>query len=221
MSNISKIVSKNEIMKLFNDNMTIMCGGFANKGNPKKLIDMVVESGVQSLTIISNDAGDPDLTTGRFIRSGQAKKLIASHVGMNPELGQAVLAGKMELELSPQGTLAERIRCGGAGLGGVLVKTGIGTVIEEGKQKLEVNGQTYLLEVPLTADIALIKAYKADAMGNLVYKGTQRNFNPLVAMAGKTVIVEAEEIVPVGSLDMDEIVTPGVFVSLIWDNKEE
>lgn len=221
MSNISKIVSKNEIMKLFNDNMTIMCGGFANKGNPKKLIDMVVESGVQSLTIISNDAGDPDLTTGRFIRSGQAKKLIASHVGMNPELGQAVLAGKMELELSPQGTLAERIRCGGAGLGGVLVKTGIGTVIEAGKQKLEVNGQTYLLEVPLTADIALIKAYKADAMGNLVYKGTQRNFNPLVAMAGKTVIVEAEEIVPVGSLDMDEIVTPGVFVSLIWDNKEE
>lgn len=221
MSNISKLVSKNEIMKLFKDNLTIMCGGFANKGNPDKLIDMVVESGIRNLTLISNDAGDPDLTIGRFVRSGQAKKLIASHVGMNPELGQAVLAGKMELELCPQGTLAERIRCGGTGLGGVLIKTGIGTVIEEGKQKLEVNGQTYLLELPLTADIALVKAFKADTHGNLVFKGTQRNFNPLVAMAGKTVIVEAEEIVPVGSLEMDEIVTPSIFVSMIWDNKEE
>jgi acetate CoA/acetoacetate CoA-transferase alpha subunit len=221
MSNISKVVSKSEIMKLFKDNMSIMCGGFANKGNPNKLIDMVVESGIQNLTIISNDSGDPDLTIGRFVRSGQMKKLIASHVGMNPEMGQAVLAGKIELELSPQGTLAERIRCGGAGMGGVLVKTGLGTVIEEGKQKLTIDGQAYLLETPLTAEIALVKAYKADTIGNLVFKGTQRNFNPLVAMAGKTVIVEAEEIVPVGSLNMDEIVTPGLFVSMIWDNKEE
>lgn len=218
---MNKLASKSEIMKLFHDNMTLMCGGFANRGNPKKLIDMVVESGVQNLSVISNDAGDPDLTVGRFIRSGQAKKLTASHVGMNPELGEAVLAGRMKLELSPQGTLAERIRCGGTGMGGVLIKTGLGTVIEEGKEKIEVNGQTYLLELPLTADFALVKAYKADTMGNLVYKGTQRNFNPIVAMAGKTVIVEAEEIVPVGSLDMDEIHTPGVFVSLVWDGKEE
>jgi acetate CoA/acetoacetate CoA-transferase alpha subunit len=218
---MNKVVSKSEIMKLFHDDMTLMCGGFANRGNPRKLIDMVVESGVQNLSIISNDAGDPDLTIGRLIRSRQAKKLIASHVGMNPELGQAVLEGRMELELSPQGTLAERIRCGGTGMGGVLIKTGLGTVIEEGKQKIEVNGQSYLLELPLTAEIALIKAYKADALGNLVYKGTQRNFNPLVAMAGKTVIVEAEEIVPVGALDMDEIHTPGVFVSLIWNGMEE
>lgn len=217
---MNKLVSKSEIMKLFHDDMTIMCGGFANRGNAKKLTDMVVESGVQNITVISNDAGDPDLTIGRMIRSGQAKKLIASHVGMNPELGEAVLAGRMELELSPQGTLAERIRCGGAGMGGVLIKTGLGTVIEEGKQKIEVNGQTYLLELPLTAEIALIKAHKADLMGNLVFKGTQRNFNPLMAMAGKTVIVEAEEIVPVGALDMDEIHTPGAFVSMIWDNEE-
>lgn len=200
--------------------MTIMCGGFANRGSAKKLIDMVVESSVQNITVISNDAGDPDLTIGRLIRSGQAKKLLASHVGMNPELGEAVLAGKMELELSPQGTLAERIRCGGAGMGGTLIKTGLGTIIEEGKQKIEINGQNYLLELPLTAEIALVKAYKADTMGNLVYKGTQRNFNPLVAMAGKTVIVEAEEIVPVGTLDMDEIHTPGVFVSMVWNREE-
>ena len=218
---MNKLVSKSEIMKLFHDDMTLMCGGFANRGNPRKLIDMVVESGAQKISIISNDAGDPDLTIGRLIRSRQAKKLIASHVGMNPELGQAVLEGRMELELSPQGTLAERIRCGGTGMGGVLIKTGLGTVIEEGKQKIEVNGQTYLLELPLTAEIALVKAYKADALGNLVYRGTQRNFNPLVAMAGKTVVVEAEEIVPVGALDMDEIHTPGVFVSLVWNGKEE
>ena len=218
---MNKVVSKSEIMKLFHDDMTLMCGGFANRGNPRKLIDMVVESGVQNLSIISNDAGDPDLTIGRLIRSRQAKKLIASHVGMNPELGQAVLEGRIELELSPQGTLAERIRCGGTGMGGVLIKTGLGTVIEEGKQKIDVNGQSYLLELPLTAEIALVKAYKADALGNLVYKGTQRNFNPLVAMAGKTVIVEAEEIVPVGALDMDGIHTPGVFVSLVWNGKEE
>ncbi len=220
MSNINKIASKEEIIALFQDNMTIMCGGFANRGSAKKLIDMLVESGVQNLSIISNDAGDPDLTVGRLIRSGQAKKLTASHVGMNPELGQAVLAGDMELELCPQGTLAERVRCGGAGLGGVLIRTGLGTIIEEGKQKLEVNGKTYMLETPLTADVALVKAYKADTMGNLVFKGTQRNFNPLVAMAGKIVIVEAEEIVEPGCLDMDEIITPGLFVSMIWDNKE-
>lgn len=217
---MNKLTKKSEIMKLFHDDMTIMIGGFANRGSAKRLIDMVVESAVKDITIISNDSGDPDLTVGRLIRSGQAKKLIASHVGMNPELGEAVLSGRMELELSPQGTLAERIRCGGAGMGGVLIKTGLGTVIEEGKQKIEVNGQTYLLELPLTAEIALVKAYKADTMGNLVYKGTQRNFNPLVAMAGKTVIVEAEEIVPVGSLDMDEVHTPGVFVSMVWDGEE-
>lgn len=218
---MNKLASKSEIMTQFHDNMTLMIGGFANRGNARKLIDMVVESGVKNIAVISNDAGDPDLTIGRLIRSGQAKKLTASHVGMNPELGEAVLAGRMELELSPQGTLAERVRCGGAGLGGVLVKTGLGTIIEEGKEKIEVNGQTYLLELPLTADIALVKAYKADTMGNLVYKGTQRNFNPLVAMAGKTVIVEAEEIVPAGTLDMDEIHTPGLFVSMVWDGKEE
>lgn len=217
---MNKLAGKNEIMKLFHDDMTLMIGGFANRGNAKKLIDMVVASGAQNITVISNDAGDPDLTVGRLIRSGQAKKLIASHVGMNPELGEAVLAGRIELELSPQGTLAERIRCGGAGLGGVLVKTGLGTVIEEGKQKVEVNGQPYLLELPLNAEIAFVKAFKADPLGNLVYKGTQRNFNPLVAMAGKTVIVEAEEIVPVGTLDMDEIHTPGVFVTMVWDREE-
>ncbi|MCM8711246.1 CoA transferase subunit A [Clostridium sp. SYSU_GA19001] len=217
---MNKVVSKAKIMEQFKDGQRIMIGGFANRGNPDKIIDLLVESKVKNLTIIANDAGDPGITNGKLVRSGQVKKYICSHVGMNPEAGEAASEGKFELELVPQGTLAERIRCGGAGLGGVLVKTGIGTLIEEGKRKIEVDGETYLLETPLKADISLVKAHKADTMGNLVYRGTSRNFNPLVAMAGKLVIVEAEEIVPAGSLNPDEIITPGVFVHMILDSRE-
>jgi acetate CoA/acetoacetate CoA-transferase alpha subunit len=215
----SKLISDEAVKDLFKDGLRIMIGGFANHGAPARLIDLLVESGAHGLTIISNDSGDPDLTVGRLVRSGQAKKFICSHVGRNPEMGKACAEGRIEVELSPQGTLAERIRCGGGGIGGVLLRTGMGTVIEEGKRKIEVDGVEYLLETPLVADIALVKAKKADEYGNLVYRGTSRNFNPLIAMAGKLVIVEAEEIVPVGALDADSIHTPGILVHKILERK--
>lgn len=217
---MNKVCSKAEIMEVFKDGQRVMIGGFATRGVPNRLIDILVENGSKDLTIIANDSGDPGIANGKLVRSGQIKKIICSHVGMNPETGTAVGEGRFELELSPQGTLAERIRCGGTGLGGALVKTGLGTVIEEGKQKIEVDGETYLLETPLKADVSLVKAYKADTMGNLVYRGTSRNFNPLLAMAGKLVIVEVDEIVPVGSLDPHEVITPGLFVHMILENKE-
>ncbi len=215
---MDKVIAKEAVGALFKDGQTVMIGGFANHGNPKRLIDVLVESGARGLTVISNDSGDPDYTTGRLVRSGQATRWICSHVGMNPEMGKAVAEGRIDLELNPQGTLAERIRSGGAGVGGVLLRTGLGTVIEEGKRKIEVDGVEYLLETPLRADIALVHARKADGCGNLVYRGTSRNFNPLVAMAGRIVVVEAEEIVPIGSLDPDEIHTPGIFVHMILAN---
>lgn len=216
---MGKIRDKGTIRSLFKDGQTVMIGGFANHGNPRRLIDILVESGARDLTVISNDSGDPDVTTGRLVRSGQAVKFICSHVGMNPEMGKAFAEGRIKVELNPQGTLAERIRSGGSGIGGVLLRTGLGTVIEQGKRKIEVDGVEYLLETALTADVALVHAQKADAYGNLVYRGTSRNFNPLVAMAGKIVVVEAEEIVPVGSLGVDEIHTPGIFVSMILANE--
>ena len=214
---MDKIKSAEEIKALFKNDIRLMVGGFANHGSPKRLIDLFVDSGVKDITVISNDSGDPDLTTGRFVRSRQAKKFICSHVGMNPELGAAVEAGEVELELCPQGSLAERIRCGGAGLGGALVKTGLGTVIATGKQTVEINGDTWLLETPLRANIALVKAHKADKIGNLTYRGSSRNFNPLVAMAADIVIVEADVIVEAGELGLDDIVTPSVFVTYILE----
>jgi acetate CoA/acetoacetate CoA-transferase alpha subunit len=216
---MGKIASSETIKSLFKDGQSVMIGGFANHGNPNRLIDILVESGVQGLTVIANDSGDPDITTGRLVRSGQANKFICSHVGMNPEMGKANAEGRIQVELNPQGTLAERIRSGGAGIGGVLLRTGLGTIIEEGKRKIEVDGVEYLLETALTADVALVHAQKVDGYGNLVFRGTSRNFNPLVAMAGKVVIVEAEEIVPIGALGVDEIHTPGIFVSVILANE--
>jgi acetate CoA/acetoacetate CoA-transferase alpha subunit len=214
---MSKLIKAAEIKSLFYDGMCLMSGGFANHGAPRTLIDLVVESGVKNITVISCDTGDPDLTNGRLVHSGQAKKFICAHVGMNPEASEALAAGRMELELSPQGTLAERIRSGGAGLGGALVRTGMGTVIEQGKQKVEIDGVTWLLEKPLRADIALVKARKADTFGNLAYRGTSRNYNPLIAMAADIVIVEADEIVPPGTLAPDDIITPSVFVTYILE----
>jgi acetate CoA/acetoacetate CoA-transferase alpha subunit len=214
---MNKLLHAEKVKEFFHDNLRVMIGGFANHGSPKRLIDLVLESKVQNITVISNDTGDPDLSTGRLVRSRQAKKFIASHVGMNPEACEAYAAGQLELELCPQGNLAERIRCGGAGLGGALVKTGLGTIIEENKQKVEINGETWLLETPLRAEIALVKAYKADTAGNLTYRGTSCNFNPLIAMAADIVIVEADEIVPAGTLMPNEIITPFVFVTYILE----
>jgi acetate CoA/acetoacetate CoA-transferase alpha subunit len=211
----NKVYRRNEIIGKFVDGQRIMIGGFATKGVPDKLIDALVESGAKNLSIISNDTGDPGVGQGKLVRSRQAVKYLCSHIGRNPEAGTLGLSGEMDVELCPQGTLAERIRCGGSGLGGVLTKTGVGTVMEDSAPKLEVDGESYLLAKPLRADIALVKAQKADTFGNLLYHGTSRNFNPLVAMAADLVIVEAEEIVPVGTIDPDYVMTPGVFVHMI------
>jgi len=216
---LSKVVNKEDIIKQFKDGQTIMISGFASTGEPKELVDMLLESGAKYITVISNDTGYSGRGVGRVFESGQGKKLICSYIGMDPDalamVDSKVSSGEIELELNPQGTLCERIRSGGSGLGGILTQTGIGTVIEKGKQKIEVNGKTYLLETALHADVALIKAWKADEIGNLIYRGTSRTYNPIMAMAADTVIVLADEIVPVGTFDPEIVVTPGVFVNMI------
>lgn len=207
-------------MKQFTDGKTVMIAGFAGTGEPKELTDMLLESGAKNLTIISNDTGYSGDGVGRLFESGQGTKLVCSYIGMDPNalamVDKKVSSGELELDLNPQGTLCERIRAGGAGLGGVLTPTGIGTVVEKGKQKIEVNGKEYLLETALHADIALIKAWKADTVGNLIYRGTSRTFNPIMATAADTVIVIVDEVVPTGTLDPEVVVTPGVFVNMIY-----
>ncbi len=212
---MSKIKTLDEVAELFADNQVIMFGGFLAAGTPESLVDLLVKKGVRNLTIIGNDTSYVDRGIGRLVAGRQVKKAIVSHVGTNKETGRLMTSGEMEVELVPQGTLAERIRAGGAGLGGFLTPTGVGTIVEEGKQKLTVNGVEYLLELPLKADVAIVKAWKADKAGNLVYRRAARNFNPLIAMAAKLVIVEAEEIVEIGQLDPDEVMTPGTLVDII------
>jgi acetate CoA/acetoacetate CoA-transferase alpha subunit len=217
---VNKFCWRRDVATKFADGQTIMIGGFANNGVPNILIDILVQSKVKNLTVITNGASDPGIGLGKLVRSRQIAKFIGSHVGTNPEASKMVLAGKMQLELCPQGTLVERMRCGGVGLGGVLLKTGMGTVAEEGVQKLEIDGETYLLAKPLRADISLVHARKADAYGNLVYRGTSQNTNPLVAMAADLVIAETEEIVPYGSIDPDQVDTPGPFVDMVLAEEE-
>jgi len=212
---LSKVVQLEEAMTRLTDGQTLLIGGFWAVGTPEKLVDALVAKNVRSLTVIGNDTGRPDKGIGKLVVNKQTQKVIVSHVGTNPETGRQMNAGELVVELVPQGTLAERIRCAGAGLGGVLTPTGVGTIVEKGKEKYTVRGKTYLLEEPLPADVALIKAWKADAYGNLVYRRAARNFNPLMAMAADLVIVEAETIVAIGELDPDEIMTPGVLVDLI------
>lgn len=212
---MGKLKTKKQIMELFQDNQTIMVGGFLGVGAPKTLIDFIVEKKVKGLTLIGNDTCFSGEGVGKLISNLQVAKVIATHVGTNPDVVRLKDEGKMEVELVPQGTMAERLRCGGAGLGGVLTPTGVGTIIEEGKEIKTINGKKYLIELPIQAEIALVKAWKADPYGNLVYRRSARNFNPLVAMAGKTVVVEAEEMVGVGEIDPDDVMTPGVFVNMI------
>ncbi|MBS1169075.1 MAG: 3-oxoacid CoA-transferase, subunit, partial [Proteobacteria bacterium] len=195
-----KYRTKDEIVSLFHDGQTIVVGGFANHGVPNALIDCVLDSGARHLTLLSNDTGDADLTVGRLIHNGRVDRFIGSHIGMNSETVAAVEEGKIDVTLIPQGSLAERIRCGGSGLGGVLTKTGLGTIAENGKQILEVNGETWLLEPALRGDIALVRARTADPYGNLTYRGTSRNFNPLVAKAADITVAEADHLV-----ELDEI----------------
>jgi acetate CoA/acetoacetate CoA-transferase alpha subunit len=189
-----------------------MIGGFMGVGSPHRTIAALVERGVRGLTIIANDTARPDVGIGRLISAGCVARVIASHIGTNPETQRLMLAGELEVDLVPQGTLAERVRAGGAGLGGVLTATGIGTVVGEGRQIVQVAGRDYLVEPALRADFALVAARSADYAGNLVYSLTARNFNPLMAMATDTVIAEPNEIVPLGVLAPDVIHTPGVLI---------
>lgn len=212
---MSKIKTLEEAYAKFSDNQSIMIGGFLATGTPEALVDGLINKGVQNLTVIGNDTSFTDRGVGRLIMSKQIKKAIVTHIGTNKETGRQMTAGELDVELVPQGTLAERIRSAGAGLGGFLTPTGVGTMVEEGKQKMTINGKEFLLELPLKADIALLKAWKADKSGNLVFRRAARNFNPLMAMAADLVIVEAEEIVEVGELSPDEIATPGTLVDMI------
>ena len=203
------------------DGMTIMSGGFGLCGIPELSIAAIRDAGVKDLTIISNNAGVDGFGLGQLLETRQIRKMISSYVGENKEFERQYLAGELELEFNPQGTLAERCRAGGAGIPGFYTKTGVGTVIAEGKEHREFDGETYILESGLTADIAIVKAWKGDAHGNLVYRHTAMNFNPEMATAGKVTIAEVEEIVPVGSLNPDHIHTPAIFVQRIIQGEHE
>lgn len=210
-----KVVEISQVMDLVKDGMTIMVGGFLACGTPEKLIDAIVEKGVKDITLICNDTGFVDRGVGKWVVNKQVKHTIASHVGTNKETGNQMNSGEMKVTLVPQGTLAEQVRAGGAGLGGVLTPTGLGTIVEEGKQKITVDGKEYLLETALRADLALLFGNIVDKKGNIVYEKSTRNFNLLMAMAADTVIVEAEKIVEVGEIDPNMVMTPGVCVNYI------
>lgn len=212
---MNKVKSLDEVLVKIKDSSVLMIGGFLSVGTPESLVDAIVNKGSKDLTIISNDTGFPGVGTGKLIMNKQVKKLIASHIGTNPETGRQMHAQELEVELIPQGTFAERIRAAGAGLGGVLTPTGIGTIVEEGKRKLEISGKEYLLELSLKADVALIKAHKADKKGNIVFRGASRNFNQIMATAADYVIVEAENLVEVGEIDPNDVMVPHIFVDAI------
>jgi len=211
----TKMTSYSDFVSKIHDGASIMVGGFMNIGTPEGIIDAILASDVKDLTIICNDAGLPGVGVGKLIDANKVKKLIASHIGLNPIAGQKMAAEEMIVELIPQGTLAERIRSAGTGLGGFLTPTGLGTIVQEGKKVLEVDGKKYLLEKPLKADFAILLGHKVDKKGNTIYRLTTRNFNPLMAMAAETVAVEAREIVEIGSLDPDAIVTQHIFIDHI------
>lgn len=194
------------------DGASVMIGGFMGVGTPERLVDALVARGARALTVIANDTASPGRGIGKLITAGAVSHAIVSHIGLNPETQAKMIAGEMTVDLVPQGTLIERIRAGGMGLGGVLTPTGLGTEVAQGKQVIEVEGKPYLLETPLKADFALLLAWQADYVGNLAYLLTAHNFNPVIALAGATVIAEAESIVPVGVIPPDAVKTPGALV---------
>lgn len=212
---IKPVVSAQEAVKCIKSGDSVMVGGFNYGGIPYTLTDALYDQGTDLLTLISNDTIYEFCGQGKLVAGGRCKKVIASHVGLNKTTGRLFHEGKMELELFPQGTYVEKIRAGGAGLGGFLTPTGVGTVVEEGKEVIEINGKKYILELPLTADVALVRAFRADRMGNLTYTGTNKNFNPTMATAAKIVIAEVDEVVNVGELNPDNIVTQGVLVDML------
>lgn len=210
-----KFISVEQAASMVKDGMSVMIGGFMAVGSPARIIDKIVESGVKNLTIICNDTAFPDKGIGLLIVNKQVKKVIVSHIGTNPSTIEQLNNGEIVVEFVPQGTLSERIRAAGAGLGGFLTPTGIGTIVEEGKQKINVDGIDYLLEKPLHADIALLGASISDKVGNLVYKGSSQNFNPIMATAADVVIAEPDEIVEVGQINPENVRTQSIFVTHI------
>lgn len=214
---MDKIIGLERAVSLVKDGDTVMVGGFMGNGSPVKLLDALLASGRKNLTLICNDTAMPEVGVGKLVVNKQFKKIIATHIGLNRETGRQMSAGETEVELVPQGTLAERIRAAGFGLGGILTPTGIGTLVEEGKQKLTVDGREYLLEKPLFADVALIYGHRVDMAGNIVYRGSENNFNNVMAAAAKITVVEAGGLVAEGGLDPNTVITPGIFVTHIFD----
>lgn len=213
---MNKVISKDEVITYFHDGMTVMIGGFMGAGVPDEIVAMILDEGVKDITFISNDAAEKETGIGPLVVNKRIKKLITTHIGKNPEAGKQMIAGEMDVELNPMGTFVERIRAGGAGLGGVITPTGVGTIVEERTEKLTIDGKDFLLEKPLRATIALLKAHKADKYGNLVYRKSARNYNPVMATAADLVIVEVEKLVEVGEIDPDDVMTPGVLVDKIY-----
>lgn len=214
-----KTIALQDAVAKIPDGASLMIGGFMAVGTPERLIDELVRQGKRNLTVIANDTAMPGKGIGKLLSAGLISRVIASHIGLNPETQQQMIAGKIDVDLVPQGTLIERIRAGGFGLGGILTPTGVGTVVEEGKRRIELDGKDYLLETALRADFALVHSFLADYLGNLSYALTARNFNPVVAMAADTVIVTAEHIVPVGVIAPDHVVTPAPIVDYLVANE--
>ena len=212
---MSKFISIEEAVSKVKDGMTIMVGGFLANGTPNKIVDALAKSGVKNLTLICNDTAYPDKGVGQLIANKQVTKLFVSHIGTNPHTSEQMNSGELEIEFCPQGSLAERVRAGGCGLGGILTQTGMGTIVAEGKQIVNVDGKDYLLEKPLRADIALVGASLGDKAGNLVYRGTSQNFNPLMASAADLVIAEVNELVEVGEIAAENVKTPSIMVDFI------
>ena len=212
---LKPIISPAKAAEMVCDGDTVMIGGFMASGSPHKIIESLIEQQTKNINLIANDTGYIDKGIGKLISARLIASLKASHIGLNPETGSQMTAGEIEVELIHQGTLAERIRCGGAGIGGFLTETGLGTVVEENKEKLTINGKDYILELPLKAKIALIRASIVDKAGNCIFNKTTKNFNPLMATAADVVIVEAEKVVEVGEVDADRFTLPGTFIDFI------
>jgi acetate CoA/acetoacetate CoA-transferase alpha subunit len=210
-----RTVALEQAVAMIPDGASVMVGGFMGVGTPERLMDELARQGKRDLTVIANDTAMPGCGIGKLVAAGTVKKVIASHIGLNPETQKKMIAGDIEVELVPQGTLIERIRAGGFGLGGILTPTGVGTLVEQGKTVMQVDGKSYLVETALRADFALVEAFLSDYEGNLVYALTGRNFNPVIAMAADTVIVDAAHIVPVGMISPDNVVTPAVLVDFV------
>jgi len=210
-----KTISAEQAAAMIPDGASVMIGGFMGVGTPERIVDALVARRTGGLTVIANDTATPAVGIGKLVRAGLVRRAVVSHIGLNPETQQQMIAGKIDVDLVPQGTLIERIRAGGYGLGGILTATGVGTVVETGKQTLVIDGRKFLVEVALRADFALVNAFLADYLGNLTYALTARNFNPIIATAADVVIVDADNIVPTGVISPDHVVTPAPLVDYV------